>query len=111
MKPNDVFTMLMAHIGLCILLAIGIFDLPYGYYQFLRIFMILGSFFSITVLWGTRYKYLSLIYVSLIILFNPIVKLAFSKPEWKVVDGIVSLIMFGLMLFIKVKLKRKPIKP
>ncbi|HMI05733.1 MAG TPA: DUF6804 family protein [Pedobacter sp.] len=108
MTSTDKTTTLVAHIILCVILIIGIFKMPYGYYQFLRVFVIIGCLFILSTVANSEYKYISLVYVVLIIIFNPIFKLGFSKNEWKYVDGICALVMAVLFVFMKLNLKPKP---
>lgn len=76
-----------------ILLLLALFDLPYGYYNFLRIMIFIISCYSIYVF----YKYEKIlwvwIFVIIAVLFNPIIPIYLDKSLWKIVD-IVAVIIF-----------------
>jgi uncharacterized membrane protein YkvI len=74
-----------------IALFLAAFNLPYGYYNFLRVFISLISVYGIF----TRYKdskLMTVIYFITLAIFNPIWKVVFDKGTWKVVD-----VLFGLV--------------
>lgn len=71
---------------LSILLIICLFNMPYGYYQLIRVvsFVLFGYF--------AYYEYIEkrtilfLIYLIASLIFNPIVKVALGRELWKIVD-------------------------
>jgi hypothetical protein len=82
-------------IGLAVLLFICLLDMPYGYYQFVRV-----AATSVFVLFAIQSYNLKsnamiLIYVILAILFQPFEKIALGREVWNVLDVIVGV---GLLL-------------
>ena len=84
-------------IVLCILFFLCLLKLPYSYYQFVRIFSILGfsllSFYS----YIDRKVDSSIIYIFLILLFQPFIKIPLGRVVWNLIDIIVGL---GLLISI-----------
>jgi uncharacterized membrane protein YccC len=82
-------------IGLAVLLFICLLDMPYGYYQFVRV-----AATSVFVLFAIQSYNLKsntmiLIYVILAILFQPFEKIALGREVWNLLDVIVGI---GLLL-------------
>lgn len=80
------------------LLAAGIFNLPYGYYMFLRIAVSLfcavlcaSDFFRGRAGW-------SVIWLTMLILFNPVFPIHFDKEIWSVIDGAAALLVAAYAL-------------
>lgn len=84
---------------------VGVFDLEYGYYVFLRIAtLIFVGGFAITSMnhYDALLNYPTLASIALIILFNPFDPISFGKDTWVVFDIISSIIMFscaGVMIY------------
>lgn len=90
-------------IGLIILLFVCLFDMPYGYYQFVRfagmlVFALL-AYFS----FEQKRNLEVIIYVALALLFQPLIKVAFGRTIWNIVDVVVAV---GLILSILAKPQR-----
>lgn len=66
----------------CVLLLIAVAQLPYGYYQFLRIAITLVATLNAFDLYNKNKKLLLVVFVSIIILYNPILIIHFSKSIW-----------------------------
>jgi hypothetical protein len=82
-------------IGLAVLLFICLLDMPYGYYQFVRV-----AATSVFVLFAIQSYNLKsnamiIIYVILAILFQPFEKIALGREVWNILDVIVGV---GLLL-------------
>lgn len=78
-------------IGLAIVLFLCLFNMPYGYYQFVR-------FISMCVFAYLAYssnevnkKNEAFVYIGLAILFQPFIKIALGRTIWNVVDFIVGI--------------------
>lgn len=81
----------------------ALLDMPYGYYEILRILAMIG--FGILAL-NARDKGFQnemIVYIGLIILFQPFYKLALGRVLWNVIDVLVGL---GLLLTISWKSKK-----
>jgi len=83
------------------LLLIAIAHLPIGYYTFLRIVVCITS-----VIIGIAYfeskKPLTVLFLIIAILFNPIVSIYLSKAIWVPID-IITAIIFIISIFLPVK--------
>ena len=93
-----------------ILLAVGCFTLPIGYYTFLRIVVFLAS---IVVVYLNRERglcYQIIITVLICILFNPLIPIHLhSKTAWVVIDAL-SAVWFALLPFLNDASCRKKIQ-
>jgi len=81
------------------------FKIPYGYYDFVR-FSIFGLGVFSSLFLAKRKQYLMLIYyIPLAILFNPIIKIGFSKSHWELLDllAIASLLALTSILILNKK--------
>ncbi len=78
-------------LGLAILFFICLLDMPYGYFQIVRISALIG--FSLLAYYANinENKTEMIIYIGLAILFQPIIKIALGRTMWNIVDVIVGL--------------------
>ena len=75
---------------LSFLLFLCLFDMPYGYYQFVRFSAMVG-FTYLAFLANKQTNNSSVfIYVVLALLFQPFVKIALGRTIWNIVDLIVD---------------------
>jgi hypothetical protein len=93
---------ILVRIVLIITLSLCLFDMPYGYYQFVRIASFLGFGFFAYLEYQDKKYYTFLIYMIGVILFNPIEKINLGRELWQIVD-----VIFSIFLFITVVIKRK----
>ncbi|MBL7824482.1 MAG: hypothetical protein JNK69_13825 [Saprospiraceae bacterium] len=77
-------------LGLAILFFICLLDMPYGYFQFVRIAALLV--FSLLAYHASNNENKSemILYIALAILFQPIIKIALGRTIWNIVDVIVG---------------------
>jgi prepilin signal peptidase PulO-like enzyme (type II secretory pathway) len=77
--------LIVLYVGTAMLL-IAAAPLPYGYYTLLRIaaFGIFG--FAAFISFDRKYKLLPWAFILLAIIFNPIIKVHFSKELWALID-------------------------
>lgn len=88
-------------IALAVLLIICLANMPYGYYQLIRIIStILFCYFSLYH-YNISEKSYALLFLFLAILFQPFIKIALGRELWNIVDVIV-----GVLLIVSV-FKRK----
>jgi hypothetical protein len=94
-------------IVLAILFFVCLADMPYGYYQFVRLVGIIG--FSILAYQANQQSRQTemIIYVGLALLFQPFIKLALGRDLWNIVDFIVGIGLI-ISLFIKPKAPQTP---
>jgi hypothetical protein len=82
-------------IVLAILFLICLADMPYGYYQLVRFAAMIG-FGVLAYLAHERQKNVEVIvYLGLLVLFQPIVKFALGREIWNIVDVIVAISLIG----------------
>jgi hypothetical protein len=87
---------------LSILLFICLFDLPYGFYQFVRFAGLIGFAFLAYQANQQGRQSEMIIYVVLALLFQPFFKVALGREIWNIVDVVVGI---GLLISIFVKPK------
>lgn len=75
---------------LSVLLLVCLFDMPYGYYQLVRFIAMLGFALLVYFSYQSKQNIAVIVYIGLIILFNPIIKIALGRIVWNVVDMIVA---------------------
>ena len=82
-------------IGLAILLFLCLLEMPYGFYQIVRVVSMVG--FGILALSAKEDKE-RWIYIVLCLLFQPFIKVALGRALWNIVDVVVAI---GLLISIK----------
>jgi hypothetical protein len=82
-------------IGLAVMLLICVLDMPYGYYQFVRVTSTLVFVLFAIQSYNLKSNAMILIYVVLAILFQPFEKISLGREVWNVLDVIVGV---GLLL-------------
>ena len=97
MKENILKVILAVLFFLCLI------DLPYGYYQLVRFAGMLGFALLAYTSYEKGYKAEVIIYIALVILFQPILKVALGRSIWNMVDLIVGA---GLIVSLFVKPKK-----
>lgn len=87
---------------LAILFFICLLDMPYGYYQLVRFVALIGFGILAYKSYQCQSQTETILYLSLALLFQPIIKIALGRPIWNVIDIIV-----GIGLIISVFLGKK----
>lgn len=83
-----------------ILLVMGCFHLPIGYYTFLRIIVFVTSIVLIVLNWGKRLSVAIIITALLGILFNPIIPVYLhNKTAWIIIDALAAIWFIFLSFF------------
>lgn len=82
-------------IGLAIVLFLCLFDMPYGYYQFVRFVAMVGFAYLAYSANEENNKNEVFVYIALASLFQPFIKIALGRTLWNIVDVIVGV---GLLL-------------
>lgn len=75
-----------------VFMIIGALRLPYAYYNFLRGLITIISFYGIIAHLKSS-KMMMLIYIIVLVMFNPVFEIHLSKTIWHLID-----IVFGFML-------------
>ena len=75
---------------LIILMLISLFRLPYGYYQLIRYIALVG--FAILAYYEYERKNvpMAIVYIGLVLLFQPVVKVPLGRQVWNIVDVVVA---------------------
>lgn len=78
--------------------------MPFGYYQLVRFLAMIG--FAILAYQSKKFGKESemFVYIALVVLFQPIMKIALGRTVWNVVDVIVGI---GLLVSVWLELKNK----
>jgi len=82
-------------IGLAALLFICLLDMPYGYYQFVRVAAMLVFVLFAIQSYNSKLNTMTVVYVLLAILFQPIEKIALGREIWNALDALIAM---GLLL-------------
>ncbi len=85
-------------IGLAVMLFICLLDMPYGYYQFVRVAATIVFVLLAIQSYNLKFNAMVFIYVVLAILFQPFEKIALGREVWNVFDVIVGV---GLLLSVR----------
>jgi hypothetical protein len=88
-------------IGLAVLLFICLFDMPYGYYQFVRVAATLVFVLFAIQSYNLKSNAMIIIYVILAILFQPFEKIALGREVWNILDVIVGVWLLLTALYKK----------
>jgi hypothetical protein len=71
-----------------IILLLCLFEMPYGYYQFVRFAAMIG--FTYLAFLANKQNNEVFIYIGLALLFQPFVKIALGRTIWNIVDLVVG---------------------
>jgi hypothetical protein len=77
-------------IALAVLLLICLFQMPYGFYQLFKYIALVG--FAILAYYEYERKNIPLVivFMGLVLLFQPVAKVALGRQAWMVVDVVVA---------------------
>lgn len=89
---------------LIVMLLLCLLKMPFGYFQLVRILGILS--FGYLAYWDfkEKIKYTPQIFIVLAAVFNPIIKVSFSRDLWQIVD-VISAVIVGVTILIENRLK------
>jgi hypothetical protein len=80
-------------ISIAILLFLCLLDMPYGYFQIVRIAGLIGFTVLAYNAYENKQKELMIVYIGLALLFQPFIKVALGRQIWNIVDIIVGLFL------------------
>ena len=83
-------------IVLALLLLLCLFDMPYGYYTFMRIMGMCGFGLLAWLYYKQKNELNCIIFALLTILFQPFVKITLDRGLWSVIDVIVAIFLLIL---------------
>lgn len=76
---------------LAILFLLCLLDFPYGYFQFVRFAALLGFAFLAFDANQSSKQVEMVVYIALLLMFQPFIKLSLGRTIWNVVDVIVAI--------------------
>lgn len=103
LKQNNI---IWIKISLTILLLLCLLDMPYWYYQLVRIFGTIGFAYLAYIDYKNKVKFTPYIFGIAAILINPIAKISFGREMWNVIDIVLAGILI-VSFFKRKKLKEK----
>ncbi|AUD06504.1 DUF6804 family protein [Spirosoma pollinicola] len=76
---------------LALLLGLCLFDMPYGFYQLVRFLAMIG--FGILAFQANEQEKQTetIVYVALVVLFQPLLKISLGRELWNIVDAVVAI--------------------
>ena len=92
-------------IVLAVLFFICLADMPYSYFQLVRFIALVGFSLLAYNAHNKEEKFLTIIFVTLAVLFQSFIKVALGSQVWNVIDVIVGL---SLIISIFIQTKRNP---
>ena len=84
----------------CALLLLAIASMPYGYYQFLRIFITIVAGISTYNSFLSKHRKWLYIFITILILYNPILPIHLNKEIWLPIN-LLTFIVFLVYIFTK----------
>lgn len=95
---------------LIIIFGLAIMNLPYSYYQFVKVFGMFGLLYLAFNSFKRNFKTLSVAFIVFAIIFNPFpaFKIYFSKDVWRIMDIAVVILIIVSFIF-KSKKNEKPV--
>ena len=88
---SNIFILFVFKITLATLFLVCLLDMPYGYYQVVRLCAVVGfgilAYESFCIEKGN----LVILYIGLVLLFQPFIKLALGRNIWNIVDVLVAI--------------------
>ncbi len=100
MLENVIKIVLAALFFLCLV------DMPYGYYQLVRFLALVGFGIFAYKSYERQENVMTIVYVGLAILFQPLIKISLGRELWNIIDVIVGIGLIGTN-FMKPKTERK----
>lgn len=92
--------------GVLLILA-PLIDLPYGFYTFLRIIILLTSAYILSIHFFLKIVNLKvIIFIIILVLYNPIIPIHFSKEIWMPINFITAGIFFWTFNEIRKNMKK-----
>lgn len=88
---------------LSLLLFLCIADMPYGFYQFVRVVALIVFAILAYSAYENKQMQLMILYIGLGVMFQPFIKIALGREMWNVVDVIVGIGLLASLYFNKNK--------
>lgn len=100
MRNNKMSLFDCSRLIVSVLLLVAVFDIPYGYYVLLRLVVTTLSSFGIYRSLEKGNKPFILFFISLLILFNPLIPIHFEKETWAVIDIVSAILILFSLYFV-----------
>jgi hypothetical protein len=81
-------------IVLAVLLLLCLFNMPYGYYTFVRFVVSIAFAIMAYKSYVSKETEWCIVYVAIAILFQPIFKIPLGRVMWNIVDVLVAVLLF-----------------
>ncbi len=94
----------LVKIALIVILLLCLVDMPYWYYQLVRIFGTIGFAYLAYNDYKNKMRFTPYVFGVAAILLNPIAKVSFGREMWNVIDVVLAGILL-LTIFLKDKFK------
>jgi hypothetical protein len=108
LKESNELIRISVRIVLIVLLLIGIGKLPYGYYEFLHIFVsFVCVYLFVTEIKKVKKVGIEYLYGGMIVLFNPLIPFELTKAGWMFFDAVSAI---ALVITIYYNLERRDFK-
>ncbi len=91
-----------------IILIIGVFRMPYGYYKFVRISTFIVAAVFLYLSYTKKNELWMVLFGILLILFNPIYPMTFDKSTWSILDVVSTAVLLMSIKYIGVS-EKKPV--
>lgn len=86
-------------IALALLFFLCLLDMPYGFYELVRFIAMIGFGILSFKSYERQNRSLSIAYLILAIVFQPLLKISFGRQIWNIIDVIVALLLL-ISLFV-----------
>lgn len=95
---------------LVLIFGLAIMNMPYSYYQFVKVFGMFGLLFLSFISFERNFRTLSVAFLVFAIIFNPFpaFRITFSKDIWRIMD-IAVIILIIVSFIINSKKNEKPV--
>jgi hypothetical protein len=91
----------LTKISLILAFLLCLLDMPYWYYQLLRIFGTIGFIYLAYLDYKSKIKIIPQLFVACAIVINPILKISFERDTWHIVDFILAIMIIATIIFEK----------
>lgn len=88
-------------IGLAFLFFLCLADMPYGYYQLVRMIALIGFSIQAYTSYQNDNPIKTILYIGLALLFQPLLKISLGRPLWNAID-----VVIGVWLLISINFKK-----
>lgn len=90
-------------IGLIVLILLALVEMPYWYYQVVRLFGSIGLGYLAWSDYRVKIRFTPVIFGIGAVLVNPFIKIAFGRTGWNVVDTLFAVILLISIFYPKAK--------